>query len=631
MGLMTIRFRNRSNKTRCVFVSDLIIWDIEGPAEDFHAQTLLWQSYESHISTDTISIPELLEQQADKYKNTYLKWIHNLGDSKCKGIPIKKILNIRKGFSYWWSTPLVEKCNYGKSPWIADAIKLLVFKDWAEGRDISKIRLVGKNRALAECIRSWCEEHGILFDFSYRSESYTKSIASWGAAIPRSLKAVAWLAKVYLERWPLKGVGLSAWRDTSGDLCFVSYLFHLSENSTQAYKCAYWGTLPEQLSRNQIKTNWLHIYHPNPSIPDASMAAQMINGFNSQEAETQVHASIWSFMGFGVVIKTFRDWVLLRWKSRNVHHAIKSIRLDGFDVWPLHAREWNETICGTTALSSLLYFNLFEVALKLLPRQKQAIYLQENQNWEPCLLSHWRNAGHGTITGCIHSNISYWDLRYFYYPSSDHHENVIMPDRIAVNSTMAYQALKGNGYPENQLIQTEALRYQYLEDLDASQECAHSRRKHLLVLSDYKEMHAHAQMSLLDAASAYLPADIKITVKPHPNFPIDPEKYPNLKFELSNEHISKLLPLSGIAFTSAVTTAAIDAYSAGLKVISMVDGLGLNQSPLRGYKDVRFVSSVEGLVESVLEDYSEENQTITARSFFYTDRGLCRWRKLLLS
>ena len=53
-----------------------------------------------------------------------------------------------------------------------------------------------------------------------------------------------------------------------------------------------------------------------------------------------------------------------------------------------------------------------------------------------------------------------------------------------------------------------------------------------------------------------------------------------------------------IAFTSSVTSAAVDVYSAGLKVISALDPESLNL-PLRGVEGVRFVSSSDMLREAL--------------------------------
>ena len=42
---------------------------------------------------------------------------------------------------------------------------------------------------------------------------------------------------------------------------------------------------------------------------------------------------------------------------------------------------------------------------------------------------------------------------------------------------------------------------------------------------------------------------------------------------------------------SCLTSAAVDAYCAGLRVISVLDPTALNLSPLRGFDEVRYVSS----------------------------------------
>ena len=76
-------------------------------------------------------------------------------------------------------------------------------------------------------------------------------------------------------------------------------------------------------------------------------------------------------------------------------------------------------------------------------------------------------------------------------------------------------------------------------------------------------------------------SSFELTVKPHPACPISFSDYPELTFKLSDQPLSDLLGHYDVVYTSSVTSAAVDAYSAGLQVISFVDPTTLNLSPLR--------------------------------------------------
>ena len=58
---------------------------------------------------------------------SYLAWVHDVGADEVAGRSLVERLELREGFSYWWMTPLSEKCNYSKSPQIDHAIRLLAY------------------------------------------------------------------------------------------------------------------------------------------------------------------------------------------------------------------------------------------------------------------------------------------------------------------------------------------------------------------------------------------------------------------------------------------------------------------------------------------------------------------------
>ena len=76
-----------------------------------------------------------------------------------------------------------------------------------------------------------------------------------------------------------------------------------------------------------------------------------------------------------------------------------------------------------------------------------------------------------------------------------------------------------------------------------------------------------------------------------------------------------------------MTSAAVDAYSWGVPVVSVLDGEALNISPLRGNPSVRYVTNAEDLAAALRTACGD----IAAgrEEFFYLDRKLPRWRRLL--
>ena len=57
-------------------------------------------------------------------------------------------------------------------------------------------------------------------------------------------------------------------------------------------------------------------------------------------------------------------------------------------------------------------------------------------------------------------------------------------------------------------------------------------------------------------------SNLELTVKPHPACPINPADYTEINFEVSDQPLSDLLNLFDVAYTSCLTSAAVDAYCA---------------------------------------------------------------------
>ncbi len=85
------------------------------------------------------------------------------------------------------------------------------------------------------------------------------------------------------------------------------------------------------------------------------------------------------------------------------------------------------------------------------------------------------------------------------------------------------------------------------------------------------------------------------------------------------------------AYSSNMTSAAVDAYLTGLPVVVMLEETELNFSPLRGQPGVRFVSTPEELAESLQTADQGMAKGPDHNEFFFLDPELPRWQRLLSS
>lgn len=601
-------------------------------------KVVFWQDYTTHSIDDAVSIPQLVEQNADTLRACYLSWIYKLGQTQVGGKKMVDCLEIRPGLSYWWLTLLAEKCNWAKSPLIEDAIRLFAFTRFIRRRRIDRIKFVSANSELADSIHLWCKKRKIVFEWKKISENLSGISLQriMCSTLPQPVQALGWLLRYVGQRIRLKSTGLRQWQESPGDILFVSYLLNLQPKETQKgkYACNYWGTWPKFLFKKNYKTRWLHHYIPHSLLPDAKKASDALNKINRSAKGKQIHVALDAFFSLRLILRVLRDWFRIIIYGCQFDEGLR--RSFGY-LAPLFIKDWHKSCFGIPAIKNLLHLNLFEKAMKTLPNQRVGFYLQENQPWEVAFIHAWEKAGHGKLVGVPHSSVRFWDLRYFYDPRSYKragHNDLPMPDQVALNGSAMMREYQKSGYPSSQILKVEALRYLHIttssSQIKSIKNKVHKQLK-VLVLGDYLARNTHQMMLFLEKVVKLPPKNLILVVKPHPNCPIRPTDYPGLKMKIKTEPIHSLLVDCDVAYTSAVTSAALDAYCAGVPVVSVRDRKTLNLSPLRNSKGVHFISTPEELKEALNKVKRRNKRIKIKKSFFYVNKNIPRWKKILIS
>jgi len=485
-----------------------LVWDSIAPPPEGYQRIMLWKRFDCEAYPDAISLPKVIEDNAVELKKQYLKFVYDIGIKKLNGQSVIDHMLLRKDFNYWWLTLIVEKCNYGKSTWINDGIRLLAFEKIIKKGSIHKIRLATSNDLLIKSFRLLCLKNEIEIELQYipNVESSKSKFRRFYALWPLSLQGIASFCFYIVRRWSLRGIGLKEWKSTAGEITFISYFFNLVSKSAEKgqYESRYWGHLPDSLLKEKVSTNWLHIYVKDSVCPSVKHADKLIQKFNETGQEKQTHTALDTFLGWKVIWYTLLDWRLLFKVGRKIRGLGDIENDDSGYLWPFMKLDLNESLYGRTALINLLYFNLFEEALQLLPKQKKGVYLQENQGWESALIQAWKSAGNGDLIGVPHSTIRFWDLRYF-FDTRSYNDNISnqlpRPDMVAMNGIAARESYIKGDYPQNELVDVEALRYLYLNTKNENNNgFLNNETTVVLVLGDYLVENTHYQMSILEKA-----------------------------------------------------------------------------------------------------------------------------------
>lgn len=621
----------------------ILIWDSETSPPTGNFTNVLWRRFATPELANCVSIPELIEKNAGVLRSRYLAWVYEFGELRIDGRRLIDHLKIRPGLSYWWMTLIAEKCNWAKSPQITDAIRLFAFEDWVKHyTKVKVVTLASNNRELRECLEIWCETKKIHFESRRLSIKAGPKVGLRQIfnRLPHTVQVGLWLVKYLIDRWPLRDVGVEEWRNARSQITFVSYFFNMRRDASQAelFESEYWTELPRTLDKENICSSWLHLYVKNPVAPTAKAAAKLIGGFNRNSRGMQSHVTLDSFLSIKIVICAVRDYlqirlVMLKDFSKIQKNEINESQLMEWSLLPLFKKDWERSFFSREVMQSLLTFHLFKKAFTCLPKQAIGVYLQENQGWEFGMIQSWRANAHGKLIGFPHSTVRFWDLRYFFDSRSflKNEPDLPMPDLVAVSGDLVKSAYLEGGYPADDLVDVEALRYLHLGIVDDKQPKLRSfspNRPQVLVLGDYLPSDTALQMNLLREIADEL-SNMELTVKPHPACPIVVSEYPELDFKLVNQPLSELLPLFDVAYTSSVTSSAIEAYSAGLKVITVLNSATLNISSVRGVVGVRFISSAETLRAALREAVLQRDGGREIVQCFNVDASLPRWRTLL--
>jgi surface carbohydrate biosynthesis protein (TIGR04326 family) len=615
---------------------ELVIWDSQDNWQSYDNNILLWNSSFKSELDGVFSIPWLVEHNADSLRSEYLSIIYELGEFKVNGLKIVDQLEIRKNFSYWWMTLLTEKCNFSKSPEINDIIKLLAFKNWFNKNKYKKISLISSNIELAESFELLAEGIGLEFEWIQRPRSKIKKtyINNLFHLLPQIVQSITWLIHHIVIHWPLKGVGVSKWINTTATTTFISYLFNLEPSSLKdgKYESKYWTRLPDMLNQNQTATNWLHLYMKDDLLPTTRKAREIVENFNKSSVNNQTHVTLHSFLSFKIVINALFDWLrLLKLKGK----IRKPFQHKSNFLWPLFRKDFSLSFSGVTAVSNLLYLGLFEVAMNSLKKQNKGVYLLENIGWEFGFIYAWKSSGHQNLIGCRHGTVRYWDLRSFFSNESYKRMgkcDLPLPDYVGVNGIAAKEIYINSGYPKNHLVEIEALRFLYLLDIDKNRVSFLKNpfeKKKVLVLGDGLKKNTIHQIKLLISASKLTNDLIHFIFKPHPTCPINTDKFDNLHIEVVNNPIHTLFAECELVFAGSVSSAAVDAYCAGKQLVCLLNSEVLNLSPLRGHKDVDFITSPEELAEIFNKSFFNPKIESQREDYFYLNSNLPRWKNFL--
>ncbi len=618
-------------------MTSLTVWFGQDEPPGHLTHVVLWESFRAPDAPPTVrSLPEEIHQNRDKLRATHLRWMHQIGISRVKGVPLRQGLCIRPKLSYWWMS--LPSCNALEpdSP-VYSAVRLRMLQKIAVETGSECIQLANADRASARLIRSWGRDTGrrIMTDSVFDESTKRQASSS-------SVRAKIWLLQIFpplgaLFEFLAAGSSQGA-RDTRVDgggaapIVMIDYMAHLRESkaANNAFASNYWGPLVD-LVQSLGPTEWLHLsaHRPKRSLVEEDLAT--MRGWHTPPGVQ--HTMLQAGVTWRIRLRALRDYLRVAFLGIRTRSKRKLLwdEDSGASMWPVFRSRYRDDWYGVAAFQNCLALNLFEEFFSTLPKAQLGVYLFENQPWEMALIHAWQSKGHGKLVGFGHSTITYWNTRYF----KDGRELwankapgvMPCPDEVAVNGPQAREKLQQGGYPAPRLVDVEAVRY--LEDASPHIQVQQPKDV-LLIFGEYDATSTHRILELVKSAITQSGFDGHITFRAHPAMTPHLKSLPDGFAPDGHLSSTEALHDANLVVCGALSSVAAEALHLRKPLYVIGDGRTFTSSPV-DTDEQSWVFRTDDLATQLRKYRGGEHTSAqpTVGDYFWTKPDLAKWRHLL--
>ena len=566
---------------------------------------------------DVISVNKYIDDNSIRLRKKYITFIDKIGEKKLGNETIIDFLKLYDDYSFWFSGSLKEKSIYKQN--YSDAIKLMALEEIITSNKCTKISINISNFNLANEIKELCKAHKIscsrTLKIRLKNIFYIKK-NNIIFMILRSLKSLIYLAKRKFSH--------DASIDIQKGFLFIAPLTYLNTeiiNDKLIFKSNLWDGIPELLEFNNENANFLHIYSPHDQIKNETEASNIINSLNKTNKSN--HFLVDSNLSFKVKIKIFWRWLetCIRFLLKKHNNKLFCLSSSKINFYNLLKENYLDTIIGPNLIYNLFIYHYSKKHIELIKNQKKIFYLFENQGWENIFSSMVSYVSDKTKFAVPHSTVRFWDLRHFSKISNKNDEFNTNPNFYLLNSSAAKEQYISAEIDPSKILECEALRYRQKPNLSNV-----NKSNSVLIFLDYSKKYTNEMMKFLQNFENKYPGRRKFVFKCHVNCPIELKNYDFMHAKIFEGPIEDALNHHKICFCSNMTSAQVDAYMFGLKIIVFNNSEELNMSPLTDSKDVIFLNTLSAFLNSTSNINDIEN---CPHEFFYTNKKLEKWSSIL--
>lgn len=609
----------------------VLLW--QGAPEDAPGEEglVLWQG--AAHRTGVLSLTEYLDRHAEAIRRRYLAWAQDLGETRIMGRRLRERFIIAGDESLWTYSLFVELSKWNLRS-MDRMLKVMAFELLLAERAPESVTFAGSDADLNRVLRGLCRHLRIGYQWIRLPRERSTARRPLRRMLPEVVRGLFAQAYFFLARLELPRPATPDSTDALRVLICTPFFNHnADQHDAREFTSRYWATLPRLLVQSGRRVHWLHLFYRHAKIPSARAAGEVLRRIQRDSAGSGSHSFVEAYVPLTAFLGIFGCWCRFVLESLLVGMQLRArfARNPCESFWPLLRSDWASAFRGVDCVISLVYAQSFDWALRSLPHQDEGILLMENQGWERSLARAWRVHRHGRLAGVPHSTIRFWDLRYHCDPrryATQHRGFLPGPSVVILNGQAAKGEYLATSSVRENLVDCEALRYLHLRQ-GTPREVNRQGALRLLVLSDYLLESTDELLRLVGSAQRIVRAPLQVSVKPHPNCPISLRRYAGIELRVVDEAVPQLVPGADLVLTSNDTSAAVDAYVGGGRILVYDDCRGVNFSPLRHIQGVTFVHNALDLATAIDKLWEGEGDHThhQAREFFNIDTRLALWRR----
>ncbi len=246
-----------------------VVWDRDDEPSAQAERLVHWRRFDQRESVS--SVPRYLEEHADRFKQKYLAFIHDLGEYRVSGKKSRGSSRCGRRVQL-----LVDDSAGGEEPVQISANLRLSAAAGAGGDsacgssgnfDARRVPMKRWFRRYRACAGTWA--FGFARNGRVEGRGRRTALRAVHDALPSWLRGLLSLRHT-LRRWPLRRVGVPRWYSAANDCFICSYFIHLDRERCEqgSFHSRHWEGLPKFLHDEGRNINWIQLFLVSEVVPD---------------------------------------------------------------------------------------------------------------------------------------------------------------------------------------------------------------------------------------------------------------------------------------------------------------------------------------------------------------------------